>query len=102
MYKSKNSSLNSDDVSSLTLQSGEHSLDLTRAVLEDENLNKSPLQREIARVLNELNLHLITISQQGIIIYDRNLTYALWNSAMEEMTGLLAADVVGKHHSALF
>jgi len=102
MFKSKNSGSNSEDVSSLALKSDEYSLDVPSAVLENENLDSKPLRRGLARILNEINLHFIAISQQGIIIYDRDLTYALWNSAMEEMTGLFSRDVLGKHYSDLF
>src|SRR5215813_3853495 len=102
MSKSKNSSLNGEDVSSLTITNDEHSLDLSTAVLKDEDVNANRLRRGLTRVLNEINLHLITISQQGIIVYDRDLKYVLWNSVMEAMTGLLSRDVLGKHHSDLF
>src|SRR5215510_16088103 len=102
MFKSKNSGSNSEDISSLALKSDEYSLDVPSAVLEDENRDSKPLRRGLARILNEINLHFMAISQQGIIVYDRDLTYALWNSAMEEMTGLLSRDVLGKHHWDLF
>lgn len=102
MFKSNNASSNSDDVSSLTLQSGEPFTDVSSAALEDEDLDPKPLRRGLGRILNEISLHFMAISQQGIIVYYRDLTYALWNSAMEEMTGLLSRDVLGKHHWDLF
>src|SRR5215470_11490775 len=102
MSKSKNTSLNDEDISSLRLKSDEYSLDITREVLRDENLNANPSNRGLARVLDEISLNFIPTSQQGIIVYDRDLTYALWNSAMEEMSGLLSTDVLGKHYSELF
>src|SRR5215831_18931445 len=101
MFKSKSSSSNSEDISSLILQTEEHLLDGTSAV-ETEDLNAKPPRRGLARILNEINLHLMAISQQGIIVYDRDLTYALWNSAMADMTGLFSRDVLGRHHSDLF
>src|SRR5215475_5850763 len=102
MFKSKNSGSNSEDVLSLALKSDEYSLDVPSSVLENENLDSKPPRRDLARILNEINLHFMAISQQGIIVYDRDLTYALWNSAMEEMTGLFSRDVLGRHHSDLF
>jgi diguanylate cyclase (GGDEF)-like protein/PAS domain S-box-containing protein len=34
---------------------------------------------------------------EGIIVYDRQLRYQLWNRFMEEMTGLSSAQVLGKY-----
>lgn len=36
---------------------------------------------------------------EGIVVYDRELRYVLWNRFMEEISGMRAADVLG--HSAL-
>ena len=44
----------------------------------------------------------ITGAKEGIIVYDRDLNIKLWNRFMEEMTGLTAADVVGKNALELF
>src|ERR1051325_11154414 len=32
---------------------------------------------------------------EGIVVYDRDLRYLLWNHFMEELTGLAAAQVLG-------
>jgi len=34
---------------------------------------------------------------EGIVVYDRELRYVLWNDFMRELTGLDAVQVVGKH-----
>ena len=44
----------------------------------------------------------ITDAKEGIIVYDRELRFTLWNRFMEELTGLKAADVLGKHALELF
>jgi diguanylate cyclase (GGDEF)-like protein/PAS domain S-box-containing protein len=35
--------------------------------------------------------------QDGIIVYDRELRYHVWNSAMQALSGVPAAQVVGRH-----
>jgi diguanylate cyclase (GGDEF)-like protein/PAS domain S-box-containing protein len=39
---------------------------------------------------------------EGIVVYDRELRYLLWNRFMEEMTGMGAADVIGRCAVDLF
>src|SRR6185503_15194840 len=39
---------------------------------------------------------------EGIVVYDRELRYVLWNAFMEEMTGLAPADVLGRRASEVF
>ncbi len=34
---------------------------------------------------------------EGVIVYDRELRYQVWNRFMEELTGLTAQQVIGKH-----
>src|SRR4030095_9499166 len=102
MSKTKNSSLNGEEISPLTITSDRFRTDSRTAVAEEENKNAHSPRRSLARVLNEIDLHIISTSRQGIIVYDRDLTYMLWNSIMEEMTGLSSSEVIGKHHSELF
>jgi diguanylate cyclase (GGDEF)-like protein/PAS domain S-box-containing protein len=39
---------------------------------------------------------------EGIVVYDRDLRYLLWNRFMEELTGLSADQVLGRHASDIF
>jgi PAS domain S-box-containing protein len=39
---------------------------------------------------------------EGVIVYDRELRYLVWNPAMEEMTGLKAGEVLGRRPADLF
>ena len=43
-----------------------------------------------------LNQQIINCAQEGIIVYDRELRYRLWNPFMEQLTGLKSGDVLGK------
>ncbi|HUF50486.1 MAG TPA: EAL domain-containing protein [Longimicrobiales bacterium] len=45
---------------------------------------------------------IISSVRQGIIVYDRELRYQVWNRFMEEITGLPAADVIGTHALDIF
>jgi len=51
---------------------------------------------------NELNREIILSAQEGIIVHDRQLRYVIWNPYMEQMTGLKASEVLGKHPLELF
>src|SRR3989442_14491949 len=39
---------------------------------------------------------------EGIVVYDREFRYLLWNRFMEDMTGLPAEDVLGKPATEIF
>ena len=45
---------------------------------------------------------IISSAQEGVIVYDLNLRYRVWNSFMEELTGMTAGEVLGRHPSELF
>lgn len=49
------------------------------------------------RESSQFNQQIITNAREGIIVYDRELRYLVWNSFMEELTGLREEEVIGKH-----
>jgi PAS domain S-box-containing protein len=51
---------------------------------------------------SELNRQILVSAQEGIIVYDRQLLYALWNPFMERYTGMKEKEVLGKHPLDLF
>jgi PAS domain S-box-containing protein len=51
---------------------------------------------------NELNRQILFSAQEGIIVHDRELRYAVWNPYMERLSGLPAKDVLGKSPLELF
>lgn len=51
---------------------------------------------------NQLNKQIIQSAREGIIVYDRNLKFQVWNPFMENLTGIPASDVLGKHPDDLF
>ena len=50
----------------------------------------------------QFNSQLINSVEEGIIVYDRNLRYQVWNLFMEKITGIPASQVLGKYPSELF
>jgi PAS domain S-box-containing protein len=48
------------------------------------------------RAAEELARTILSSVGEGIIVYDRELRYRLWNPAMEEMTGIREAEVLGR------
>jgi PAS domain S-box-containing protein len=48
------------------------------------------------------NAQIINSVQQGIIVYDANLHYKVWNPFMEKISGIPASQVLGKHPIEIF
>jgi PAS domain S-box-containing protein len=49
-----------------------------------------------------LHQQIISSVQEGIIVYDLDLRYVVWNPGMEEISGVSALQVVGKHPLEVF
>jgi PAS domain S-box-containing protein len=66
--------------------------------------NETSLRKseEKIRESEEFLRRVITGAKEGIIVYDRELRIKLWNRFMEDLTGIEAADVVGKNALDLF
>ncbi|MGH7893052.1 MAG: PAS domain S-box protein [Candidatus Binatia bacterium] len=56
----------------------------------------------LARESAEFNRQVVSSAGEGIVVYDRKLRYLLWNPFMEQLTGLRAADVLGRHPLEVF
>ena len=55
-------------------------------------------QAEKARMEQlQFTSQVIKSAKEGIVIYDLNLRYQTWNPFLEELTGLKAEEVIGKH-----
>jgi PAS domain S-box-containing protein len=55
-------------------------------------------QKESEQFTREIILN----AKEGIIVYDRNLNYLVWNPVMESLTGIPASEVKGKNGFELF
>ena len=50
----------------------------------------------------QFNDQVLHSAQEGIIVYDREFHYKVWNPFMEQLTGLPAGAVLGKHPLEVF
>ena len=59
---------------------------------------------DIYEAVEEWNLdeQIIANVHDGLIVIDRNMRYLSWNKGMERISGLPAADVIGKTPLGLF
>lgn len=51
---------------------------------------------EALREANEFNHQMLTSAREGIVVYDRDLRFRIWNPFMEELSGVPARKVVGQ------
>ena len=58
-------------------------------------------QKELEELI-ALNSNIINSARSGIIVYDKNLRYKIWNPFMEYLSGVSASDVIGKHPLDVF
>ncbi len=54
------------------------------------------------RDAEELFRGVVTAAQGGVAVYDRDLRYVYWNRTMEEVTGVVAKDAMGKTAKEVF
>ncbi len=59
-------------------------------------------EQQALRETNRFAHEIIDNAGEGIIVLDAELRYVLWNRFMEEMTGMLPKDIVGKSSLDLF
>ncbi len=51
---------------------------------------------------NQFNSQIISSVQEGIVVYDKNLNYQVWNPFMEKISGIPANKVMGKYPTEVF
>ena len=61
-----------------------------------ENENKLKLTEKALSESYQFNKQIIDSAQEGIIVYDRNMKYQVWNPYMEKLSGIKTSDVLGK------
>ncbi len=54
------------------------------------------------RESSSFNEQIINSAQEGIIVYDKDLRYVIWNPYMEQISGMKAADVIGRYPLDIF
>ncbi|NVO09155.1 MAG: response regulator [Bacteroidales bacterium] len=75
---------------------------IRKVAREIENENKLKQAEQALIESNQFNKQIIRSAQEGIIVYDLNLNYQVWNPFMEKLTGIPFYEVVGKKFLELF
>jgi len=75
---------------------------VTRMYGAIQDITASKRAEEASREANQFNRQIIESAQEGIVVYDRNLRYLLWNRFMERFTGVSAQEVLGRHALEVF
>jgi|GEM_PF-4394230 len=73
---------------------------MLQAIIRDISARKHA--EEALLESNEFNKQIIASAREGIVVYDCELKYVVWNPYMEELTGVRAAEVLGKSPFELF
>lgn len=63
----------------------------------DAQLNNHDL-----RISSQINHQIINCIQEGIIVYGCDLKYLVWNPYMEQLSGIPASEVLGRHPLEVF
>jgi len=75
---------------------------VSKCISEIEKDNKLLLTEQKIVELNQFNKQIIESAHEGIIVYDKELNYLIWNPFMEKITGFSAVDVIEKNALELF
>jgi PAS domain S-box-containing protein len=59
-------------------------------------------RNEELREANQFSEQIINSELEGVIVYDLDLTTRIWNPFMEQITGISASEIVGRHPSEFF
>ena len=71
-------------------------------MIMSDDIAKRNQTEEALRDANQFNIEIVFQAGEGIIVYDRDLRYVVWNRFMERMTGALAEDVIGRNGLDVF
>lgn len=71
-----------------------------QVVLQDISDRESA--EEALKEANQFNRQIVQGAREGIVVYDRELKYQVWNPFMENLTGIPECNVLDKQHSDLF
>ncbi len=68
----------------------------------DRDITESKLAEEALRESELFNKTIISSVDEGIIVFDSQLRYIVWNKFMEDITGIGADSVLGRHATDIF
>jgi len=67
-----------------------------------EDITERKRVEEALAEKNQLMNEIFNSVQEGVVVYDRDLTYRVWNPFMERLSGIPACDVLGRHPWEVF
>jgi PAS domain S-box-containing protein len=73
-----------------------------RALSEAEEKAERKRAEDALRESSQFNRQIIDSAQEGIIVYGPDLKYLVWNPFMEQLTGIPASEVIGRHPLDVF
>ena len=85
----------------LAVQPG-HRETLRRVLVSFTDITDRKRAEQALREASQFNEQVICNVQEGIIVYDRNLRYQLWNPFMERLTGYPAQEILGRRPEEVF
>ena len=75
---------------------------LVRAWGVQRDVTERKQAEDALRRSEQLNREIISNAQEGLVVYDREFRYVVWNPFMEQLTGMPAEQVLGKVSFDLF
>jgi PAS domain S-box-containing protein len=85
----------------LTVRASEEALRESNKQLE-QKIDESRKASEALKEAHQFNVEIISNAQMGIIVYDTDLRYAVWNKFMENLVGVKATEVIGRKFGETF
>lgn len=76
--------------------------EVTELVISGVDLSGLQAADEALRESLELNRQIVHSAREGIIVFSRELRYVAWNPFMEQLSGLPADSVLGRHPLEVF
>ena len=89
-----------DVITSKTLFTDDKNNKFIVAVIRDVTI-KNAAEKKVLDISTMIR-QIVDSTQEGIIVYDKELRYRLWNPFMEKLSGRRAADVLGKKAEDVF
>ncbi len=82
-------------------QTAQEGLEEQAVLLEEEIVERIRVEESLKET-SLFNQQIIDGAREGIVVYDRSLRYRVWNRFMEELSGMPAAEIIGKHPLQVF
>jgi PAS domain S-box-containing protein len=75
---------------------------ITHFIAIKQDVTERKRAEKALRESEQFSREVIASAQEGVVVYDREFRYQVWNRFMEELTGVPASEALGKHGFDLF